>query len=93
MIFTRVEPQRRLAIHTVEAELTMDGVLRAMRALFADPDFESGFGVVWDLRGNELAITLREILYLDPRIVELANDNRPRGKVAWAPPPGLARPS
>ena len=89
MISTRVEPERRLAVQTVNAELTMAGMLNAMRALYADPEFESDFAVVWDLRENELAIALREILYLDPRIVELANENRPHGKVAWVPATGF----
>jgi len=89
MISTQVNPARRLAIHTVSGKLTLDGIVRAMSALFADPEFESDFGVVWDLTGNDLNITLREIVYLDRQIVELANQNRPKGKVAWVPATGF----
>ena len=89
MIFTRIEPERRLALQTVAAELTMEGILNAMRTLYGDPEFQPDFGVVWDLRENDLAITLREILYLDPKIVQLANESRPGGKTAWVPATGF----
>lgn len=89
MISTQVDKTRRLVIHTALGELTMDGMLGAMRGLYADPDFEPDFGVVWDLSGNELAIALREIIYLDARVVEFANENRPKCKVAWVPATGF----
>ena len=89
MVLTRVDKSRRLAIHTVDGELSMNAVLAAMRSLYDDPEFERDFGVVWDLSGNDLAISLREIIYLDRQIVEFANQNRPDGRVAWVPATGF----
>jgi hypothetical protein len=91
MIKTEVCPARRLAVHSVDGELTLNGMLDAMRGLYANPDFGLDFGVVWDLQKNDLAITLREIIYLDPMIVQLANEYRSTGKVAWVPATGFGR--
>ncbi len=89
MIHTKIDVHERLVIHTADGELTMDMLVSAVQELYARPEFESDFGIVWDLRNCEIAITLQEILYLDPNIVRYANENRPRGKTAWVPGTGF----
>ena len=85
MFTTDVYPDQKVAVHTIEGELTMLGIFAAMHGLYQRADFKPEFGVVWDLRDNDLAITMQEIIYLDAKFVEAANANRPGGRVAWVP--------
>ena len=89
LISTKLDAGNRLVIHRVEGELTMDMVLQSVPELYARPEFESDFGIVWDLRDCHIAITLQEIIHLDPNIVRYANENRHQGKTAWVPGSGL----
>ncbi len=83
MIDTDVDVGRRLATHRGSGELLSLEMLTAMRDLFAHPHFEPGFAVVWDLRECRIGITIEEIVYLDPQIVEFVNRSRPSGKMVW----------
>ena len=85
MISSQVYPDRRLAIHRADGDLTLAGILLAMQSLQENPAFEPDFAVVWDLRDNILLISLHEIIHLPSSIVQMANKLRPRGKVAWVP--------
>ncbi len=82
MIHTKIDVHERLVIHTADGELTMDMFLSAVQELYARPEFESDFGIVWDLRNCEIAITLQEILYLDPNIVSIDYWSEESGDVA-----------
>ena len=86
MIETEVDTNLRLAVHRGSGDLLMEDVLIAGQRLFSNPDFKSDFEVVWDLRESRIAITLDEIIKLDPAIVLRANEARPSGKTAWVAP-------
>jgi hypothetical protein len=83
MIHTEVDPHRRLATHRGSGELLALELLSASQDLSTHPQFESDFAIVWDLRQCRIAITIDEIINLDPQIVELVNQSRPSGKTAW----------
>ena len=83
MIETEIDAARRIAVHRCIGDLLMEDVLIAGQRLFSNPDFGSDYGVVWDLRQSRIAITLEEIVNLNPAIVALANASRPSGRTAW----------
>ncbi len=54
-------PEKRVFIEKMEGEITMEGLLRAIAIIWADPDYSSNFGGVLDLRNANLLLNPTEI--------------------------------
>ena len=83
MVRTEIDVGRRLVIHMVSGELTLNAGLVEALKMYGQPGYEPDFGVVWDLRDGEMMITFQDIANLDSRISEHVNENRIGGRTAW----------
>ena len=75
-----------LVIHTGTDDVHLADILATMRRWFADPQFDAGKPVLWDLRNAVIDTTPDDMAQWVESMLTATNDNRAGQKTAWVLP-------